>query len=69
MLHFRGLGASFSSFGCFVFEIWVLVFRASVFVFETTVLQMLSFNSGQENKMYIFVSLYLVVFLSMFIPF
>ena len=27
-------GASFSSFGCFVFEIWVL--RASVFVFETT---------------------------------
>ena len=27
------LGASFSSLGCFVFEIWVL--RASVFVFET----------------------------------
>ena len=38
----RVLGASFSSFGCFVskfgcfvFDIWVL--RASVFVFETTV--------------------------------
>ena len=27
-------GTSFSSFGCFVFKIWVL--RASVFVFETT---------------------------------
>ena len=41
VLRFRDLGASFSrfgcfvsSFGCFVFEIWVL--RASVFVFETT---------------------------------
>ena len=31
---FSILGASFSSFGCFVFEFWVL--RASVFVFETT---------------------------------
>ena len=30
MLRFRDLGASFSSLGCFVFEIWVL--RASVFV-------------------------------------
>ena len=29
---FRDLGAAFSSFGCFVFEIWVL--RTSVFVFE-----------------------------------
>ena len=27
MLRFRDLGASFSSFGCFVFEIWVLRFR------------------------------------------
>ena len=27
MLHFRVLGASFSSFGCFVFEFWVLRFR------------------------------------------
>ena len=27
MLRFRVLGASFSSFGCFVFEIWVLRFR------------------------------------------
>ena len=26
-LRFRDLGASFSSFGCFVFEIWVLRFR------------------------------------------
>ena len=30
-------GASFSSFGCFVFEIWVL--RASVFVFECFVFE------------------------------
>ena len=35
MLHFRDLGASFSRFGYFVFEIWVL--RASVLVFETTI--------------------------------
>ena len=33
MLCFRDLGASFSSFGYFVFEIWVL--RASVFVLES----------------------------------
>ena len=33
MLRFRRLGALFSTFGCFVFEIRVL--RASVFVFET----------------------------------
>ena len=33
----RDLGASFSSFGCFVFEIWVL--RASVFVFECFVFE------------------------------
>ena len=32
VLRFRDLGASFSRFGCFVFEFWVL--RASVFVFE-----------------------------------
>ena len=35
VLCFRDLGSSFSSFGCFVFEIWVL--RALVFVFETTI--------------------------------
>ena len=37
---FRFLGASFSSFRCFVFEIWVLrapVFVFECFVFETTV--------------------------------
>ena len=34
VLHFRVLGAPFSRFMVFVFEIWVL--RASVFVFETT---------------------------------
>ena len=34
---FRDLGASFSSFGCLVFEIWVL--RASVFVFECIVFE------------------------------
>ena len=27
MLRFRDLGASFSSLGCFVFEIWVLRFQ------------------------------------------
>ena len=27
VLRFRVLGASFSSFGCFVFEFWVLRFR------------------------------------------
>ena len=37
VLRFRDLGASFSSFGCFVFEIWVL--RASVFVFECFVFE------------------------------
>ena len=37
MLRFRVLGASFSIFGCFVFEIWVL--RASVFVFECFVFE------------------------------
>ena len=39
VLRFRDLGASFSSFGCFVFEIWVLpasVFVFECFVFETT---------------------------------
>ena len=37
MLRFRVLGVSFSSFGCFVFEIWVL--RALVFVFECFVFE------------------------------
>ena len=37
VLRFRDLGVSFSSFGRFFFEIWVL--RASVFVFETTPLE------------------------------
>ena len=37
VLRFRDLGASFSSFGCFVFEFWVL--RASVFVFECFVFE------------------------------
>ena len=39
---FLDLGASFSSFGCFVFESWVLRFRnlgASVFVFECFVFE------------------------------
>ena len=47
MLRFRDLGAPFSSFGCFVFEIWVLCFRDlgapisrfGCFVFEFWVLQ------------------------------
>ena len=37
VLRFRVLGASFTSFGYFVFEIWVL--RASVFVFECVVFE------------------------------
>ena len=37
MLRFRVLGASFSRFGCSVFEFWVL--RASVFVFECFVFE------------------------------
>ena len=47
MLRFRDLGASFSSLGCFVFEIWVLRFRVlgasfssfGCFVFEIWVLR------------------------------
>ena len=40
VLRFRDLGASFSSFGCFVFEFWVLRFRdLGVFVFEFWVLR------------------------------
>ena len=31
---FRDLGALFSSFGCFVFESWLLCFRVVCFVFE-----------------------------------
>ena len=42
MLRFRVLGASFSSVGCFIFEIWVL--RASVFVFETIASEALDFK-------------------------
>ena len=34
VLRFRDLGASFSSFGCFVFEIWVLRFRSRVLRFR-----------------------------------
>ena len=37
VLRFRDLGVSFSSFGRFFFEIWVL--RASVFVFECFVFE------------------------------
>ena len=37
MLRFRVLGASFSRFRVFVFEIWAL--RASVFVFECFVFE------------------------------
>ena len=46
MLRFRVLGASFSRFGCSVFEFWVLRFRdlgasirALVFVFECFVFE------------------------------
>ena len=33
-LRFRVLGSSFSSFGCFVFDIWVLRFRSRVLRFR-----------------------------------
>ena len=40
VLRLRVLGASFASFGCFVFEFWVLHFRdLGVFVFEFWVLR------------------------------
>ena len=42
------LGASFSSFGCFVFEIWVL--RASVFVFECFVFETTGLAGGGEKR-------------------
>ena len=41
---FEFLGASFSRFGCFVFEICVL--RASVFVFETTSQSFTNFSTN-----------------------
>ena len=43
-LRFLDLGASFSRFGCVVFEIWVL--RASVSVFECFVFEATQPNSG-----------------------
>ena len=51
MLHFRVLGASFSSLGCFIFESWVLHFRdlgascssLGCFVFEIWVLRASAF--------------------------
>ena len=54
MLRFRVLGASFSSFGCFVFEIWVLralVFVFECFVFETTVESSASFSKLPDFNM------------------
>ena len=48
MLRFRVLGASFSRFGCFVFESWVLRFRdlgASCFVLLS------SFSSASFSKL------------------
>ena len=53
MLRFRDLGASFSSFGCFVFEIWVLRFRvlgASFSSFGCFVLRS-SFSSASFSKL------------------
>ena len=53
MLRFRDLGAPFSSFGCFVFEIWVLRFRdlgASFSRFGYFVLRS-SFSSASFSKL------------------
>ena len=53
VLRFRDLGASFSSFGCFVFEIWVLRFRdlgASFSRFGCFVLRS-SFSSASFSKL------------------
>ena len=47
VLRFRDLGASFSRFGCFVFEFWVL--RASVFVFECFVFETTVFPAYRPN--------------------
>ena len=53
MLRFRDLGAPFSSFGCFVFEIWVLRFRdlgASFSRFGCSVLRS-SFSSASFSNL------------------
>ena len=53
MLHFRVLGASFSRFGCFVFEFWALRFRdlgALFSSFGCFVLQS-SFSSASFSKL------------------
>ena len=46
VLRFRVLGASFSSFGCFVVEIWVL--HASVFVFECFIFETTQIELDEE---------------------
>ena len=54
---FRVLGASFSSFGCFVFEFWVLRFRVlgasfsnfGCFVFELWVLRFRTLGASFSN--------------------
>ena len=47
-LRFRVLGASFSRFGCFVFEFWVL--RPSVFVFECLVFETTGFLGPSDGR-------------------
>ena len=57
MLRFRVLGASFSSFGCFVFELWVLRFRTlgasfsnfGCFVFELWMLRFRTLGASFSN--------------------
>ena len=52
MLRFRDLGASFSSFGCFVFEFWVLRFRdlgASCFGLRFRVLRFRNYHVSPQG--------------------
>ena len=46
---FRVLGASFSSFGCFVFEFWGFVFELGCFVFEFWVLRFRTLGASFSN--------------------
>ena len=68
---FRDLGAAFSSFGCFVFEIWVL--RTSVFVFEYFVFET-TFHFGHmhirslNNTSFIYVLVKVLTLIARFFP-
>ena len=66
MLHFRDLGASFLSFGCFVFKIWVLhalVFVFKCFIFETTRMNYLFLYQDYISANYRFLALPFVYYI------